>query len=44
MYVANLIGPPPPSIEAIGIVGNAQWLIILWGYWIDKNREPHLVE
>jgi len=39
MYISNLVGPPPPSIEAIGIVGNAQWLIILWGYWIDKNRE-----
>jgi FtsH-binding integral membrane protein len=39
MYVANLFGPPPDSVEAIGIVGNAQWLIILWGYWIDKNRE-----
>ena len=39
MYISNLFGPPPPSIEAIGIVGNAQWLIILWGYWIDKNRE-----
>lgn len=39
MYLANLFGPPPNSIEAIGIVGNAQWLIILWGYWIDKNRE-----
>lgn len=39
MYISNLVGPPPPSIEAIGIVGNAEWLIILWGYWIDKNRE-----
>ena len=39
MYAANLFGPPPDSVEAIGIVGNAQWLIILWGYWIDKNRE-----
>jgi membrane-bound metal-dependent hydrolase YbcI (DUF457 family) len=39
MYVSNLVGPPPPSIEMIGIVGNAQWLIVLWGYWIDKNRE-----
>lgn len=39
MYAANLIGPPPSSIEAVGIVGNAQWLIVLWGYWIDKNRE-----
>ena len=41
MYISNLVGPPPPSIEAIGIVGNAEWLIILWGYWIDKNREPY---
>lgn len=39
MYISNLVGPPPPSIEMIGIVGNAQWLIILLGYWIDKNRE-----
>lgn len=39
MYVSNIVGPPPPSIEAIGIVGNAQWLIIIWGYWIDKYRE-----
>lgn len=39
IYVSNLFGPPPTSIEAIGIVGNAQWLIILWAYWIDRNRE-----
>ena len=39
MYISNLFGPPPPSSETIGIVGNAQWLIVLWGYWIDKNRE-----
>ena len=39
MYISNLVGPPPPTIEMVGIVGNAQWLIVLWGYWIDKNRE-----
>jgi hypothetical protein len=39
MYIINLLSPPPESTEAIGIVGNAQWLIILWAYWIDKNRE-----
>ena len=39
IYISNLLGPPPLSAEAIGIVGNAQWLIVLWGYWIDKNRE-----
>lgn len=39
IYISNLIGPPPESVEAIGIVGNAQWLIVLCGYWIDRNRE-----
>jgi hypothetical protein len=39
IYISNLFGPPPPSAEAIGLVGNSQWLIILWGYWINKNRE-----
>jgi hypothetical protein len=41
LYVVNLLGPPPDSVEAIGIVGNAQWLIVIWGYWIDKNREAN---
>ncbi len=41
IYATNLFSPPPDSVEAIGIVGNAQWLIILWGYWIDKNREAN---
>lgn len=38
IFVSNLTGPPPPSVEAIGIIGNLQWLIVLWGYWIDRNR------
>ena len=39
IYAVNLFSPPPDSVEAIGIVGNAQWLIVIWAYWIDKNRE-----
>ena len=38
--VSNLLGPPPPSSEAIALVGHAQWLLILWGYWIDRHRLP----
>lgn len=38
IYISNLFGPPPPSIDAIAYAGNAQWLFVLWGYWIDKNR------
>ncbi|RYZ26525.1 MAG: hypothetical protein EOO10_15310 [Chitinophagaceae bacterium] len=38
IYGMNLFGDPPPNTEAIGYVGLAQWLFILWGYWIDANR------
>ncbi len=37
-YAANLFGPPPPSAEAIAWAGQLQWLLVLWGYWIDKHR------
>jgi hypothetical protein len=39
IYINNLFGPPPPETTAIGYVGLAQWLLVLWAYWIDKNRE-----
>jgi len=38
IYVSNIVGPPPPSEEAIGYVGLSQFLLIGWGYWIDRNR------
>ena len=38
IYISNLFGPPPPSEEPIGFIGLAQWLLIAWAYWIDKNR------
>ena len=40
IHAANLLGPPPPSVAAIAWVGQAQWLLVLWGYWIDHHREP----
>lgn len=39
IYAGNLLGPPPPSTEAIAWLGHAQWLLVLWGYWIDKHRQ-----
>jgi len=39
IYINNLFGPPPPSVEPIGYVGLAQWILIVWGYWIDRHRE-----
>ncbi len=38
IYILNLASPPPPSIEAVAYTGFSQWLIILWAYWVDKNR------
>jgi len=38
VYLLNLFGPPPNSVDALGYVGLSQWLLIGWGYWIDKNR------
>jgi hypothetical protein len=39
MYVISAFGPPPPSVELIGYMGLAQWLLITWGYWADRNRK-----
>jgi hypothetical protein len=39
IHIGNISGPPPPSVNAIAWVGHAQWLIVIWGFWIDKNRE-----
>lgn len=38
IYLGNLFGPPPPSVEAIAWVGQSQWLLVLWGYWVDRHR------
>lgn len=38
IYGSNIVSAPPPSAQAIGIVGLFQWLLIAWGYWIDRTR------
>lgn len=40
IHAGNLLGDPPPSSDAIAWVGQAQWLLVLWGYWVDKHRRP----
>ncbi len=39
-YLANIFGPPPPSGRDVAIVAFSMWLLVGWGYWIDRNREP----
>jgi len=38
IYLLNVFGEPPPSAEAIAIAGLSMWLLVAWGYWIDRNR------
>jgi hypothetical protein len=40
IYLGNLFGPPPPNVSALAWVGQSQWLLIIWGYWIDRHRQP----
>lgn len=42
IYFANLFGPPPPSADAVAWSGIAMWLLVAWGYWIDRHRQPRL--
>ncbi len=39
IYSANIFGTAPPGAEAIADVGLLQWIFVIWGYWIDRNRE-----
>jgi len=39
LYVGNLWGPSPPSVNVLATVGLAAWLFVAWGYWIDRHRE-----
>ncbi len=38
-YVANLLGPPPPSAHALAIFSLGGWLFVPWAYWADRHRE-----
>jgi hypothetical protein len=40
VYFGNLFGPPPPDSNAIAWAGQSQWLLVLWGWWVDKHRSP----
>jgi hypothetical protein len=35
VYVANSLGPPPPSSVAVAWSAQALWLLIAWAWWVD---------
>jgi membrane-bound metal-dependent hydrolase YbcI (DUF457 family) len=40
VYVASTFGPPPPNAAAVAWSAQAMWLLVAWGYWVDKHRIP----
>jgi len=42
LWLAALFGPPPPDVRALAIGGLSGWLLIAWGYWIDRHRAPRI--
>jgi len=37
-YAANIMGPPPPDTRIVAYSALLLWLLVPWGYWIDRNR------
>jgi hypothetical protein len=43
IHAANLFGSPPPNVTAIAWVGQAQWLLVVWAYWVDAHRDTRIL-
>ena len=39
IYLANFFSPPPPDWQTVAWTAIAQWLFVLWAWWIDRHRE-----
>lgn len=40
VYLMSFFGPPPPSPAAVAWVTQSMWLLVAWGYWVDRHRQP----
>lgn len=36
--LANAFSPPPPGPRAVAWSAQAMWLIVAWGFWVDRHR------
>lgn len=39
VYLASVFGPPPPSSDAVAWVAQSMWLLVAWGWWVDRHRD-----
>jgi membrane-bound metal-dependent hydrolase YbcI (DUF457 family) len=37
-YLGAAFGPPPPSAAAVAWSALALWLVVFWGWWIERRR------
>src|SRR6185436_11977201 len=44
VYFINLFSPPPPTPTAVAWGAQALWLLVAWGYWIDRHRAPRKIQ
>jgi hypothetical protein len=42
IYVASLLGPPPPNERIVAWSALLLWLLPFWGAWIDRHREARV--
>ncbi|OGA65453.1 MAG: hypothetical protein A3G81_12550 [Betaproteobacteria bacterium RIFCSPLOWO2_12_FULL_65_14] len=42
VYIASVFGPPPPSTTAVAWSAQAIWLLVAWGYWVDRGSDRGL--
>lgn len=42
MYLGSVFGPPPPNPQALAVVALGGWLVVPWGYWIDRHRRESI--
>ncbi len=38
IYVMNLFSAAPPNVSILVYSALAQWLFVIWAYWIDRHR------
>ena len=39
-YLAAVFGPPPPSWQVVAYSGFIGYVMVIWGWWIDRHRAP----
>ena len=39
VYAANSLSPAPPGPTAVAIAAQSMWLLVAWGFWVDRHRE-----